>query len=83
MRLAVVGCTGQMGRAVVRLAAADPGFRVVAAVTVPGDARLGQDAGRVAGIDALGLLVADDVAATCDVLIEFTTPTGCEAWAAA
>ena len=81
LRLTIAGCTGRMGVALTRLAAGDPAFKIVAATTLPGDPRLGQDAGRVAGIDELGLPTTADIQAACDVLIEFTTPAGCESWA--
>ncbi|MEP0845329.1 MAG: 4-hydroxy-tetrahydrodipicolinate reductase [Phycisphaerae bacterium] len=86
LRLAIFGCTGKMGRAVVRLASADDGFRVVAAVTRAGDPYLAQDAGSPAGAPLLGVAVAQECAASCDVAIEFTSPSGCVAcaeWAAA
>jgi 4-hydroxy-tetrahydrodipicolinate reductase len=81
IRLAVAGCCGRMGRAVLRLAAADPAFTVAAAVTVPGDAELGRDAGPVAGVGSLGVVVSERCEAACDVLIEFTTPGGTLQWA--
>ncbi len=81
IRLAVAGCCGRMGRAVLRLAAADPAFAVAAAVTVPGDAELGRDAGSVAGVGPLGVVVSERCEAACDVLIEFTTPGGMLQWA--
>ncbi len=81
IRLAIAGCTGRMGRTLVRLAAGDPAFRVVAATTIPEDPLLGQDAGRVAGVDDLNVPIAASVAAECDALVEFTVPAGCLAWA--
>lgn len=79
-RLAIAGCTGRMGQALLRKACGDPQFQVVAAVTEAGDARRGQDAGRIAGLEPLGLEVGTEVSAPCDVLVEFTTPAGCGAW---
>ena len=81
LRLAIAGCTGRTGVALTRLAAGDPAFVIVAAVTVSNDPRLGQDAGQAAGIDALGVPIAAEVETACDVLIEFTTPAGCASWA--
>lgn len=80
LRVAICGCTGRMGQALLRLAAGDPAWQVVAAISVPGDPRLGQDAGRVAGLEPLGVPVSAAVTAPCDVVIEFTTPAGCRAW---
>lgn len=75
LRLAVSGCCGRMGSAVLRLAGADPRFRIVAAVTKPGDARIG---------GALQLAQAPDVRIAgalgdvdCAVWIDFSNPAGC------
>lgn len=81
VRLAVAGCCGRMGRAVLRLAAADPACTVAAAVTIPGDPELGRDAGLVAGVQPLGVAVSDRCEAACDVLVEFSTPAGTLQWA--
>lgn len=81
VRLAIVGCCGRMGKALLRLAADDPALSVVAAVTVGSDAALGQDAGIVAGIGELGVPITEDCTATCDVVVEFTLPSACRAWA--
>lgn len=81
LRLAVAGATGRTGRTVVQLAARDPAFTIAAAVAAPSDPQLGQDAGPVAGITPLSVAVTADIAVPCDVLIEFTLPAGCAAWA--
>ena len=81
IRLAIAGCTGRTGKTVVRLAAADPAFQIVAAIAHAEDPQLGQDAGRVAGLDPLGVTVQAECTAACDVLIGFTTPAGCQQWA--
>lgn len=106
IRLAIAGCTGRMGATLVRLAAADPAFQLVAALTEPGDPRVGQDAGPATGAGTLNLPIRDHWepaagggasgasgasdsrsvsgapgARACAVLIEFTNPAGCRAWA--
>lgn len=81
LRLAIIGCCGRMGRALIRLASGDPRFRLVAAVSVPDDPALGRDAGRVAGLDELGLPISADCTPDCDAAIEFTLPDGCRHWA--
>ncbi len=74
MRLAVVGASGRMGRAVVRLAHAD-GLAVVCAV---GATDVGRDAGELAGIGAIGTCVVDGLAAIeharADVVVDFSAP---------
>lgn len=82
LRIAIAGCTGRMGVSLIRLAAADPTFQIVAAVSVTGDPRLGEDAGRVARLEPLGVAVDTEIRVACDALIEFTSPDGCAHWAA-
>ncbi len=81
LRVAVAGCSGRMGQALVRLIPADPSLQLVAALTAPDDPLVGRDAGRVVGLDDLHVSVATTVIEACDVVIEFTTPAGCEHWA--
>jgi len=80
IRIAVVGCTGRTGQAVVRAVAADPACDLAAAVTAPGDPAVGQDAGCVAGVSSLDVPVSTEITGPCDVAIEFTLPAGCETW---
>lgn len=81
VRLAVVGCCGRMGRAVVRAASTDATCEIVAGVTMPNDPYLGRDLGSMAGIDACGVTVRDKCDVECDVAIEFTLREGTKAWA--
>lgn len=76
MNLAVVGASGRMGRAIVRLAAAD-GLAVVGAVVSPTSSALGVDVGELAGIGPLGVLASADVGSAllgADVVVDFSTP---------
>ncbi len=81
LRLAVAGATGRMGQMLIRLGAADPHVQLVGAATIPGDTHLGQDAGRIAGIGALGLPITVELAGTPDCVVEFTSPAGTVYWA--
>lgn len=81
LRVAIAGATGRMGRGLIALAAADPTVQLVAATTTADDPLLGQDAGHVAWIDPLGVPITTEITTPCDVLIEFTLPPGCAAWA--
>jgi 4-hydroxy-tetrahydrodipicolinate reductase len=83
LSVAVLGASGRMGRQVVAQVLASPDLRLAAAVTRPGSASIGQDAGTVAGerpagvpIAALGPLCFDGA----DVVVDFSLP---EALAAA
>jgi 4-hydroxy-tetrahydrodipicolinate reductase len=74
MRLAVVGASGRMGRAVVRLARA-AGVDVACAI---GASDVGRDVGELAGIGPIGTSVVDGLAALeharADVIIDFSAP---------
>ena len=77
MKIAVHGASGRMGRAVIRLAAAE-GARVVGAVVSPRSQELGRDAGEVAGAGVAGVEVTADTSAGllgADVVIDFSTPS--------
>lgn len=76
LRIAVIGAAGRMGRAIVRLAAADPAFQVVAAVGLAGDATLGEDAGALAGVGSLGVPVRESCDLPVDLAIDFSSPAG-------
>lgn len=67
-----------MGQRLVALAAEDPHLAVVAAVDSPQSARLGQDAGEVAGIGRIGVLIEPELPATVpvDCVIDFSSPGG-------
>lgn len=81
VRIAIVGCTGRMGKTLLRLASDDPVFQVSAALTVAGDPALGKDAGVFAGLDSLNIPITERCEVPCDVVIEFTLPAGCRVWA--
>lgn len=81
LRVGIAGCTGRMGVTLVRLAAADPALELVAAVTRKDESCIGDDAGACAGLRPLGVKITDRIEAPPDVLIEFTEPAGCAAWA--
>jgi 4-hydroxy-tetrahydrodipicolinate reductase len=77
----VLGASGRMGRALIRLIMEGGEHQLVGALGEPGDRSLGRDAGQVAGLEPLGVLVTDDLAAAlkgtgggCDVAIDFTAP---------
>jgi 4-hydroxy-tetrahydrodipicolinate reductase len=81
LRLAIAGCTGRTGRAVLNLAARDLELQVVAALTVADDPALGRDAGLTVGLDEIGISITEHCNVECDVVVEFTLPPGCRAWA--
>lgn len=85
MRLVVVGAAGRMGQALIRAVAAMEGVTLAGAIEREGSPALGQDAGRLAGLDALGVEISDDplpVFAKADGVLDFTTPAATVAFAA-
>ncbi len=77
LSLAIAGASGRMGQALIRAAHAKDDVRIAGATERDGAAALGQDAGVVAGVGALGCAVSarvEDATHTADVWIDFTTP---------
>jgi 4-hydroxy-tetrahydrodipicolinate reductase len=77
MRLIVVGAGGRMGRALIRTIAAERGCVLAGAVERSGADVVGADAGVLAGLPPLGILVGDDplpLVAEADGILDFTTP---------
>lgn len=77
LNIAVMGVAGRMGRELVRAVAAREGTRLVAATEPAGSEALGQDAGVLAGLGAIGISVDDDAAAAidaADAILDFTRP---------
>ncbi|HTN01653.1 4-hydroxy-tetrahydrodipicolinate reductase [Planctellipticum variicoloris] len=76
LKVGVNGAAGRMGQRVVALAVQDHGLKVVAAYEAENSPRLGQDAGVLAGIGPIGVLVTSDVGEAPDVIIDFSVPDG-------
>jgi 4-hydroxy-tetrahydrodipicolinate reductase len=75
--LIVCGVGGRMGGAVVRAIAQTASVQLAAAIDKPGSARVGKDAGEVAGAGLLGIRVSDKLEAYLKrgtVIIDFTHP---------
>ena len=73
----VCGAAGRMGRMLVGLAAESPDLRVAGAIESPGHGAIGQDAGALAGVAAIGVPVTDALASVCRperIVIDFTVP---------
>lgn len=67
-----------MGQRLVALAAADREVVIVAAIESREHPRLGEDAGVVAGVKALGVPIQADLDAAADVVIDFSVPAAAE-----
>jgi len=77
MTFGVVGAGGRMGGKLVAAVAATDGCRLAGASEQPGHATVGQDAGVLAGVGALGVAVTDDplpMFAAVDAILDFTAP---------
>jgi 4-hydroxy-tetrahydrodipicolinate reductase len=74
MRLALVGASGRMGRAIARLAHSD-GIDIVCAIAT---ADVGKDIGELAGVGPIGTTVVDGLGAVeharADVVVDFSAP---------
>ena len=64
-----------MGRRVVALAASDDTFQLAAAIDDANNPLLGQDAGSVAGISPVDVLLASDWPDQADVVVDFSLPS--------
>lgn len=76
IRVLVVGACGKMGREVIKAVTAADGMSVVAAVDL---AHIGEDAGVVAGIASLDVVIENDLTAAArksgaQVMVDFTRP---------
>jgi 4-hydroxy-tetrahydrodipicolinate reductase len=67
-----------MGSRLIQLVASDPDLKLGAAIERPGHPKLGQDAGTLAGISALGVALASSlpVGRAPDVMVDFSLPEG-------
>ena len=77
IKTVIVGAAGRMGRMLVANVARNERFQLVGATEYSGSPDLGKDAGLVAGVDALGVAITDDLGAILarkpDVVIDFAT----------
>ena len=75
--LGILGADGRMGMAVIQAIADRADVKLGAAITAPSTSSLGQDAGVLAGVGALGVELSSDLKSSlkdCDVLIDFSAP---------
>ena len=75
--LGLHGASGRMGLRLVQLIAEDPEVRLAWAIDRPGHPRLGEDAGTLAGIGALGVPLSflGDQSGWVDAMIDFSHPS--------
>jgi 4-hydroxy-tetrahydrodipicolinate reductase len=74
INLAIHGAAGRMGRRVVALASADDSLNIVAAIDHANNPLIGQDAGMIAGIQAINVPLTSAWPEQADVVIDFSLP---------
>ncbi|MBP9955547.1 4-hydroxy-tetrahydrodipicolinate reductase [Geopseudomonas guangdongensis] len=77
-RIAVMGAAGRMGKTLIEAVQQAPGAGLTAAVDRPDSSLVGADAGELAGLGRIGVILSDDlnrVLDDFDVLIDFTHPS--------
>ncbi len=77
-RIAVTGATGRMGRCLIEACTQQlPGIQLTAALERAGSSVIGADAGEIAGVGQVGVVIKenlDSLVDDFDVLIDFTLP---------
>ena len=77
LKIGVTGAGGRMGRTLIEAVHAADGMRLGSALEKQGSSLIGVDAGELAGLGPLGVLVSDDLEAAVeavDVVVDFTLP---------
>ncbi|MDX8384081.1 MAG: 4-hydroxy-tetrahydrodipicolinate reductase [Ghiorsea sp.] len=79
MRVIITGASGRMGQMLVKAVALADGVSLAGATERQGASNIGKDAGALAGIAPLGVVLVDDLSqcAAAEVLIDFTAPAAC------
>jgi 4-hydroxy-tetrahydrodipicolinate reductase len=78
IRIAINGAGGRMGQRLIALAAMDRELSLAAAIDSPGHPRLGEDAGILAGLSALGVPLCASLNVRADVVVDFSLPAAAE-----
>lgn len=77
MKIAVVGAAGRMGRELIKAVHDAEGVTLAGAIESPGHLALGQDAGLLAGLAKVGVVITDQALETfakVDAVLDFTVP---------
>ena len=77
VRIVVAGASGRMGRALIRVIGETKGCVLSGALEAKSHPDLGQDAGSLAGLKPLGVMLVDDASpllANAEAIIDFTAP---------
>jgi len=85
MKIAVTGAAGRMGRELIRAVHGKDECALAGAIEQQGSLALGQDAGLLAGLGKVGVLISDDpleLFAKVDAVLDFTVPAASVEFAA-
>jgi len=77
-KIVITGCCGRMGQRIAILASNDPGIEVIGATEAKGHNKIGSNLSNTTGIDALDVVIGDDLAQAAkgaDAIIDFTGPS--------
>lgn len=77
LKIGIPGAAGRMGATLIDIIASDNRVELIAATEVSGHPSIGSDAGSVAGLKPLGLVIqgsADEMFEAADAVIDFTLP---------
>lgn len=78
LRIAISGAAGRMGQRLVALGRADKDLEIVAAIEDEGHAKIGCDAGEIAGVGKIGVDITSSLERKVDILIDFSSPKAAE-----
>ena len=82
LKITVTGAAGRMGQTLIQYIQSTDGCTLTGATEAPGHEALGQDAGRLAGLEELGVSITDNIDgafAASDAVIDFTLPKATQA----
>src|SRR5215475_7552152 len=77
LKIAVTGAAGRMGRELIRVVHVSEACLLAGSIEQEGSLALGQDAGLLAGLGKLGVVITDDpleLFAKIDAVLDFTVP---------
>jgi len=75
-KLIINGSAGRMGKRLIALAAESKAFDLIAATDDSSCPDIGTDAGTLAGIEPLGIVISSELPPAADVVIDFSLPQG-------
>ena len=85
MKIVVVGAAGRMGRELIKTVHATEGMTLSGAIEPTGNLAIGQDAGLLAGLGKVGVVITDDpleLFARVEAVLDFTVPAASVEFAA-